>query len=66
VSGTENSARLFSLKGAVNMNTANLTSPMNPEHLNDTVIGIDVLALAELRTALDARPPGLSDLPRPV
>jgi hypothetical protein len=36
------SSRLFSLKGAVTMN---LTSPMNPEHLNDTVIGIDVLAL---------------------
>ncbi|MCY1017633.1 hypothetical protein [Pyxidicoccus sp. MSG2] len=50
------------------MNTANLTSPMNPEHLNDTVIGIDALALARLFTALDAAmlgdiagdsPPGL-------
>ncbi|WP_164000957.1 hypothetical protein [Pyxidicoccus caerfyrddinensis] len=36
------------------MNTANLTSPMNPEYLNDTVIGIDALALARLFTALDA------------
>jgi hypothetical protein len=27
------------------MNLANLTSPMNPEYLNDTVIGIDALAL---------------------
>jgi hypothetical protein len=60
-------ARLFSLKGAVNMNTANLTSPMNPE-LNNLVIGIDALALAGLFTALDAAmlgdiagdsPPGL-------
>jgi len=48
------------------MNTANLTSPMNPEHLNDTVIGIDALALAELSTALDAHPSPAPDLPRPV
>ena len=50
------------------MNTANLTSPMNPENLNDTVIGIDALALRRLATALDAAtrgevagdsPPGL-------
>ncbi|NMO17647.1 hypothetical protein HPC49_15165 [Pyxidicoccus fallax] len=50
------------------MNTANLTSPMNPETLNDTVIGIDALALAGLTTALDSAlrgeragdsPPGL-------
>ncbi|WP_164010604.1 hypothetical protein [Pyxidicoccus trucidator] len=49
------------------MNTANLTSPMNPE-LNNLVIGIDALALAGLFTALDAAmlgdiagdsPPGL-------
>ncbi|MCP3136511.1 hypothetical protein [Pyxidicoccus xibeiensis] len=50
------------------MKTTNLTSPMNPEHLNDTVIGIDALALGALATALDAAllggsagdsPPGL-------
>jgi hypothetical protein len=61
-------ARLSSLKGAVTMTTANLTSPMNPEHLNDSVIGIDALALAGLFTARDAAmlgriagdsPPGL-------
>ncbi|MFP2926760.1 hypothetical protein ACLESO_16485 [Pyxidicoccus sp. 3LG] len=33
------------------MKTANLTSPMNPENLNDTVIGIDALAPAALATA---------------
>ncbi|HZI13911.1 MAG TPA: hypothetical protein VE153_26290 [Myxococcus sp.] len=33
------------------MNLANLTSPMNPEHLNDTVIGIDALATRRLVTA---------------
>ncbi|MFP2906850.1 hypothetical protein ACLESD_17735 [Pyxidicoccus sp. 3LFB2] len=50
------------------MNTANLTGPMNSENLNDTVSGIDALALAGLFTALDAAmlgdiagdsPPGL-------
>lgn len=50
------------------MKTANLTSPMNPDTLNDTVIGIDVLALAGRATARDSerdetsrrdRPPGL-------
>ncbi|MBZ4420794.1 hypothetical protein [Myxococcus sp. RHSTA-1-4] len=35
------------------MTLANLTSPMNPEHLNDTVIGIDALAPAGLATALE-------------
>jgi hypothetical protein len=68
VSGTDFPPRLFSLKGAVTMNTANLMSPMNPENLNDTVIGIDALALRRLATALDAAtrgevagdsPPGL-------
>ncbi len=45
------------------MNLANLTSPMNPEHLNDTVIGIDALAPACLATAPEpaagGEPPGL-------
>lgn len=50
------------------MNTTNLTSPMNPEILNDTVIGIDALALRRLATAREAAtlgvvagdsPPGL-------
>ncbi|WP_157757427.1 hypothetical protein [Corallococcus macrosporus] len=36
------------------MKTANLTSPMNPDTLNDTVIGIDALALAGLTTARDS------------
>ncbi|NTX05466.1 hypothetical protein HUA74_28280 [Myxococcus sp. CA051A] len=49
------------------MTTANLTSPMNPEILNDTVSGIDALAPAGLATALapallgdtaGGRPPG--------
>ncbi len=35
------------------MTLANLTSPMNPEHLNDTVIGIDVLAFRRRVTALE-------------
>lgn len=51
------------------MNTVNLTSPMNPENLNDTVIGIDALALAGLFTALDvreARPGPDPDRLRPV
>ncbi|WP_342378109.1 hypothetical protein NVS55_02040 [Myxococcus stipitatus] len=43
------------------MTTANLTSPMNPENLNDTVRGIDALALAGLLTALD--PALLGDAP---
>ncbi|MFY2556250.1 hypothetical protein ACN469_01295 [Corallococcus terminator] len=34
------------------MTTANLTSPMNPEILNDTVSGIDALAPDALATAL--------------
>ncbi|WP_161605114.1 hypothetical protein [Myxococcus xanthus] len=49
------------------MKTANLSSPMNPDTLNDTVIGIDALAFAGQATALDSergetsrrdRPPG--------
>ncbi|GEN07704.1 hypothetical protein OWM54_18970 [Myxococcus sp. MISCRS1] len=49
------------------MTTANLTSPMNPEILNDTVSGIDALAPAALRPAplpallgdaAGGRPPG--------
>jgi hypothetical protein len=68
VSGIYFPPRLFSLKGAVTMNTANLTSPMNSEHLNDTVTGIDALALRRLDTAREAAmlggiagdsPPGL-------
>ncbi|WP_286191269.1 hypothetical protein [Comamonas sp. JC664] len=35
------------------MKTANLTSPMNPDTLNDTVIGIDALARAGRAAALD-------------
>ncbi|WP_338871825.1 hypothetical protein [Myxococcus stipitatus] len=43
------------------MTTANLTSPMNPENLNDTVSGIDALALAGLLTA--PAPTLLADAP---
>jgi hypothetical protein len=35
--------RLFSLKGAVAMTTVTLTSPMNPDILNDTGSGIAAL-----------------------
>ncbi|NVJ20667.1 MULTISPECIES: hypothetical protein [Myxococcus] len=47
------------------MTTTNLTSPMNPEILNDTVSGIDALAPVALATALAPAPLGDTDGGRP-